>query len=762
MFLDVGFYCFEGFDMPTNQNPAVHGGSIKRLVLLIGAQGSGKSTYCAERLNGYTRISQDDQGKIGHREAFAEALEREDDFIVIDRMNHNRQQRSTYLLPAKRRGYSTRIVWLNTDRQTCVKRAKARKNHPTLKTDEAEEAINWYFKALQVPSIREADEVEIVGPSASFVPVKDLCAEIGDRRYIIVGDIHGCLDELKQLLEERDFNKDEDVLICVGDLVDRGPKVRETLEFVMSLPRFYSTKGNHDDKCVRYFEGRPVKIANGLQTTIDSFENKMPDNVLNYLMDLPLIIKTPAGYCVHAGFDPLMLPDEQQRDDCLYMRYYGGRSYFDSFEGVLWFKLWPKDYPMVFYGHIPEISGPSIHNIVSLDGGCVFGDYLKAWDSRDEIVHYINAAQIYSVSEHGKAKMVASEVISKREEYQVAGLLRSDKTDDGKLVIYTYTEQAVFDRGWDEITRNSRGHIFNLETGECGACPFSKFFNLGENDESLYEKFDWSKPYHIYEKMDGWLGVLYRQDGLFKVASRGSFHSDGAVWATEHVQKFDLSCLPDEATLVFEIINPRQKIILDYSGQETLMILAAFNRLDGTEYPREIVEQWSAKIGLPIVKLYDLKIDDCLKIQKEAKGIEGFVIAFEDGRRVKVKTDWYFTLAKIMSHMGPISIWESMANGKVQEAFMVKIPEELRPLAEQHQATLEGQYKKIRDKMVDECLKHCMEHNMDRKTIAMNRQKFEGTLSHKGVFPVLDGNYEAIDKMVMGAIFPKANEFVAL
>ena len=55
-----------------------------------------------------------------------------------------------------------------------------------------------------------------------------------------------------------------------------------------------------------------------------------------------------------------------------------------------------------------------------------------------------------------------------------------------------------------------------------------RFFNLGENKECLPEAFPWHEPYEIYEKMDGWLGVLYRKDGDYHVASRGSFHSSGA------------------------------------------------------------------------------------------------------------------------------------------------------------------------------------------------------------------------------------------
>src|SRR5262249_9714715 len=145
----------------------------------------------------------------------------------------------------------------------------------------------------------------------------------------------------------------------------------------------------------------------------------------------------------------------------------------------------------------------------------------------------------------------SAEAIRRREEYVKSGLMRGDHADDGRLAIYTYTDQCVYDSAWDEMTLNSRGHIFDVQTGECVAWPFPKFFNLGENRQSQADGFAWDQPYEIYEKMDGWLGILYRHEGRFKVATRGSFHSTGAVWATNFIRDLDFSCLPDAATLCF-------------------------------------------------------------------------------------------------------------------------------------------------------------------------------------------------------------------
>jgi RNA ligase len=618
---------------------------------------------------------------------------------------------------------------------------------------------------LQIPSRREADALEIVGPPPVYVPVRDVTAEIGGRRHVIVGDVHGCLDELQELLAQLQFDREEDVLVSVGDLVDRGTKIRETVEFLFGLPRFYTVLGNHDDKFRRYLEGRNVKVAGGLDTTIAAYGDRFPPELKERLAALPLILKTPSGYVVHAGFDPEMPPEEQGQADCLYMRYYGGKTYFDEINGRVWYSLWPPDGPRVFFGHIPDPNGPTEGNVVALDAGCVFGGELRAFDSRDGKVHAVKAQRAYAVSEYARAsQLTAHEALRKREEYVVAGLLRGDRTDDGRLAIYTYTDQCVYDNAWDDLTRNSRGHIFDLQTGECVAWPFPKFFNLGENRESLPEHFPWGQPYEVYEKMDGWLGVLYRHEGRFKVASRGSFHSSGATWATAFVQGLDLSCLPGAATLCFEIIHPEHQIILNYGGRQTLIALAAFNRFTGAEYPRGAVVEWAQRIGLPVVPLLaPMSLEDMLRTQKDRQQFEGFVIRFADGRRVKVKTEWYLQIAKIMSNLTPIAVWEVMQGGKVPDSYLVQVPEELRPVAEKYQAILEGQYARALLDIERVAAPVLEKYGTDRRALARYLDEHKKELGHRkaAIFLLLDGKRGKLDQLVRDRIYPRGNQFVA-
>lgn len=131
-----------------------------KLTLLVGPPGSGKSTL-ARQLESDTcvRISQDDQGKSGHKFRFNYALENKLD-IVVDRMNFSCMQRSSYLAPAKAAGYETEIIVLHESLDTCFNRCSARQNHPTIKdNDSARSALNTFFSKYERVQDNEADKV---------------------------------------------------------------------------------------------------------------------------------------------------------------------------------------------------------------------------------------------------------------------------------------------------------------------------------------------------------------------------------------------------------------------------------------------------------------------------------------------------------------------------------------------------------------------------------------------------------------------------
>src|SRR5207253_1246886 len=152
---------------------------------------------------------------------------------------------------------------------------------------------------------------------------------------------------------------------------------------------------------------------------------------------------------------------------------------------------------------------------------------------------------------------------------------------------------------------------------------------------------------------------------------------------------------------------------------QTLSVLAAFNRFTTEDEPRPVVEEWARAIGLPIVPLLArLSLEELLQTQKDRQHFEGFVLRFADGRRVKVKTDWYLQMAKIMANLTPIAVWDVLVGGKVQDSFLVQVPEELRPLAEKYKAILEGQYARVFLEIERSAGPILDQYGADRKTLA--------------------------------------------
>src|SRR5688572_30959978 len=79
-------------------------------------------------------------------------------------------------------------------------------------------------------------------------------------RTIVVGDIHGCYDELMALIEKAELGE-EDRVVAVGDLITKGPKSKEVLELFMTDPRFTTVIGNHDLALRRKWNGEDVELT---------------------------------------------------------------------------------------------------------------------------------------------------------------------------------------------------------------------------------------------------------------------------------------------------------------------------------------------------------------------------------------------------------------------------------------------------------------------------------------------------------------------
>lgn len=361
---------------------------MRNLILMIGAQGSGKTTYCKRKLKDYIRISQDDMGKQKHIENFHKAIKRGDD-IVVDRINHRSEQRRRYVDYARNYDYRIKFIWLDCDKITCFKRLEKREEHPTIAPDaDHYKILSQYFDKFETPSSNEYDELERIEKRV-YADIWDIRDRITGR-YIIIGDIHGCYNEFIKLLRKCKYQYG-DTVISVGDLIDRGPYSRKVLEW-FTLNGGYVVEGNHDNRFRRWLDGRPVKMKHGLRKTIEQFpdDDQQRDSLIRWMRKWPQIIRTPdvdgkPMFVVHAGVNGLWPITRQKVETCLYVRYLNGKDFFDEKEGTIWYNTLSGDYKVVS-GHMIHEDPFINENAILLDNGAYKGGKLRALVNGVELI----------------------------------------------------------------------------------------------------------------------------------------------------------------------------------------------------------------------------------------------------------------------------------------------------------------------------------------------------------------------------------------
>lgn len=242
------------------------------------------------------------------------------------------------------------------------------------------------------------------------------------------------------------------------------------------------------------------------------------------------------------------------------------------------------------------------------------------------------------------------------------------------LRIYNYSQLAQFSNPWGDGTIDyCRGLIVD-DKDEVIARPFKKFHNLNTASvpETLEENLPKTTP-TITEKMDGSLGIYWSYQGEWGIATRGSFTSDQAKWATDWYRKGigdrSLRLFKNKyCTPLFEIIYHQNRIVIDYRFEGLVMLSIVGIRL-GSEWEHCDVQNIASKLGIRIVKQYKLKnLYDC--IQENEKNREGYVVSYptifhnKPPIKVKIKFADYVRLHRIVTGVSPKAIWEILAGGK--------------------------------------------------------------------------------------------------
>ncbi len=331
------------------------------------------------------------------------------------------------------------------------------------------------------------------------------------------------------------------------------------------------------------------------------------------------------------------------------------------------------------------------------------------------------------------------------------------KSTKGDLAIYCYSPKCVYEKAWDKYTKMARGLIVNVKTGEIVARPFQKFFNLNETEKTKLENLPMEQP-EITEKLDGSLGILYQDSGEYFVTTKGTFYSEQGEWATKHFrEKHSGQKMPVGLALLFEIIYPENRIVIDYGGKRELFLIGAVETQSGKDYNYKELQQIAEKYGFAIVPQKPLTLKEVMeKTASLPANEEGFVARFSSSLRVKMKGTEYLRIHRILSNLSLISIWEKLREDEFdQTEFLQSIPEEFRKWTEKTANVIRKAKEKIESKL-HELYRHAP--RKDRKEFAFWVKKQE-KMYQSLLFSLHDKEEKRLNEIIFKIIRPSNNRW---
>ncbi len=455
------------------------------LVVLIGASGSGKSTFAAkhfaptevlssDRARGW--VSDDDTDQSVSADAFelvravAEKRLKHRRLTVIDATNVRPADRKAWIEIARRWHALPVAIVVDPGISVCVERNKGRADRPfgASVVQRMASEIRRGLGGLQREGFRQVwkltSEAAIEAAVVDRKPLwTDKRADCGP--FDIIGDVHGCAAELEELLTALGYAVAWGEMlgertvavtpppgrkaIFLGDLVDRGPNAPDCLRIAMSMAAAgtgYCIQGNHERKFGRWLSGRKVTIAHGLQQTIDQYEladRGFKEAVGPFVDDLRSHLWLDGGRLAvaHAGLKAEMIGrgSGAVREFALYGETTGE---IDAF-GLPVRADWAANYrgeTTVVYGHTPVLEAQWVNNTLCIDTGCVFGGKLTAlrWPERELVeapAHQVWCEPVRPLASAADARSPQAEADDLLDMEDVSGRRWIDTTLRGRVVV---------------------------------------------------------------------------------------------------------------------------------------------------------------------------------------------------------------------------------------------------------------------------------------------------------------------------------------
>ena len=671
---------------------------MRKLIILRGAQGSGKSTFIQEKnLERFTLSSDTIRLMFNAPELTIDYTEtipqfnnkkvwqllfylleermKKGEFTLVDAIHASKEDLTTYKKLAEKYRYRLYILdFTNVPQEEVKKRNKNRVNYKIV----PEYSIERAYKKFATEKISKAF-IQIKPENFEKILTKDPKDYNNYQNIHIIGDIHGCYSALKSYFEKNPF-QEKDFYIFTGDYFDRGIENVQTFHYLtefMKQKNILFLTGNHEDKIYKYACNDDFIMDYDIQNTIKEFESKgiTKANMRGFIKALSQL-----AYIT-----------------------FRGKTYIITHGGIPYFPKQPLDYYSTnsfMYGidkydvDIDEIYNEYMNNqdekIIQIHGHRNYfknemDKYPYSYNVEGDIEHggYL---RILTLKNNGSVSFtsVKNEVYNPNllEEMKIYNLIKDlrnskyiyEKELGNNISSFNFTKEAFYNHIWDQMTTKARGIFIDTEKNKIVARSYDKFFQVNERKETKIEELEntISYPVTFYVKYNGFLGILSIVDNELFFASKSTNTGEYVeyfktifyqTFAEKTINKIKEKINKENVTFVFEVIDPiNDPHIIKYAKSNLILLDIIKNTSEYKKESFEFLQKFANKNNIQVKeKAYVAKTkEEFTKIINEVtlenykwnnQYIEGFVTEDSKDFMLKIKLNYYTTWKYLRTKM---------------------------------------------------------------------------------------------------------------
>ena len=661
---------------------------MRKLVILRGAMGCGKSTFIKEHQLERFTLSSDQirlmfnapQMNINYSEeipqfnnkkvwdflyTILEERMKKGEFTIIDAVHaYNDESLTIYKKLAEKHRYRLYILdFTDISKEEVYKRNQNREKYKIVPN----ESIDRVYKAFSKEKI--SSTFKIIKPENFDEIISNNPRNLDKYDKVhIIGDIHGCYSALKQYFEKNPVNKN-DAYIFVGDYFDRGIENFETFKLLNELSNYENMiflVGNHEDKLYKYACDDEFNIDYDIKNTIKEFEdnNVKKNEIRGFIKKLSQLSYIKFGentfLITHGGvpYIPELSIDFYSTNSFIY----GVDKYnvdIDQLYNDFMVNQNNKIYQIHGHRNFYKIKYDQYKYSLNLEGDIEHGGYLR--------VLTLNKKGKFDYSEI-KNKIYNPNLIEETNVYNLIESLKKNKyvfeKDLGNdIYSFNFSKEAFYNRVWDNMTTQARGLFIDIKSNKILARSYNKFFKVNERKETELENIEKSLIYPVkfYLKYNGFLGILSVKDDELFFASKSTNTGDYVEYFKKifykkfndkQIEVIKDKIIKDDVTIVFEVIdNVNDPHIIEYKESNIILLDIIYNKTSYSKISYEDLRKFTDDNGIQTKELIYIAND--LESFKETyekitstdykfndEYIEGFVI--EDNNHFMVKTKSFY------------------------------------------------------------------------------------------------------------------------